>query len=162
MNDSRSQPRSQANPYWHPQNQPVEHQTPRRWLAGYVLNPNAALDLTSKLSGKPIPAAPEGGLVLPALTSIHGILEKHLRSKGIDPRVEVQFVGSMSLLETILATSGNRGGLKTEPFKGKADEAIREWLETNGNPRSFPISCHVLTSSKGVKPEEYRWEIHTD
>jgi len=134
-----------------------------RWLAGYVLDYNAALKLSSVVSGIPIPIPTEGIIPYPSLVRIEESIDDYLESKGMDFYVDIDFTGEAYFFSTILATSGSYGqkGPPLADAPGRKDEIIREWLEAKGDLSSF-LACHLLTSSTEMAPGEYKWEICVD
>ena len=63
---------------------------------------------------------------------------EHLRSIGLDFEVYVALAGEMSPLDYIIATKGGKhfGGPPPEVVEGKDEDAIREFLEANGDTQT--------------------------
>ena len=100
----------------------------------------ASLELGSRLSGIPTPPPPPGGgWFYPSPARLEKSIGKYLTAHEMDPFVDVQFTGPFYHPKTILATSGRREcrGPRPEVVIGEKDEAIRQWLEINGNPPSI-------------------------
>ena len=135
-----------------------------RWLAGYVLDHKAALKSDSTLSGIPTPPATEGGCIYPSPSRIQDSIGKHLRSKRMDPYVDVQFTSLVHLHDTILATGGNHKSRGPQPkvFKERGTKlSVSGWRSKEIRHPPF-ILYRFLTSSTGITSEEYRWEVCTD